>query len=136
MKADRVVLDTERAVLTTEDGFFAALAEGDRKTLEGAVADDCVLIDVLSGSEVPRSVFVESLGSRRLVFESIERLGARVRLYGGTAVVTGETRMIGRFDHQAFQVHSRYTHVYVHGRDGFRLVNAQGTPVAPASVRP
>ena len=129
MKADRAVLTTESAVLMTEDAFFAALSKGDRRALEGAVADECILIDVLSGSEVPRSVFVESLGSRRLAFESIERLGARVRLYGDTAVVTGETRMIGSFDGQAFQVHSRYTHVYVHGPNGFRLVNAQGTPV-------
>ena len=129
-------MNTESAVLTTEADFFAALSKGDRKALESVVADDCVLIDVLSGSEVPRAVFVESVGSRRLVFESIERLDARVRLYDGTAVVTGQTRMIGRFDRRAFQVHSRYTHVYVHGRDGFRLVNAQGTPVAPASVRP
>jgi ketosteroid isomerase-like protein len=129
-------MKTDTAVLQTEERFFAALSQGDRETLDGIVAHDCILIDVLTGSEVPGRDFVDVVGSRRLVFESIERLDARVRLYDGTAIVTGQTRMIGRFDRQAFQVHSRYTHVYVHGRDGFRLVNAQGTPVAPASVRP
>ena len=59
------------------------------------VADDCVLVDVLTGSEVPRATFVELVGSRPLRFESIERFGARVRLYTGTAVVTDRTRMTG-----------------------------------------
>ena len=127
-------MNDERSVLMTEDRFFAALSKGDREALGSVVADDCALIDVLTGSEVPPSVFVEIVGSRRLVFESIERLGARVRLYGDTAVVTGQTRMIGWFDGQSFQAHSRYTHLYVRGRDGFRLVNAQGTPVAMAAV--
>jgi len=127
-------MNSDRAVLMAEDRFFAALSKSDREALGNVVADDCLLIDVMTGSEVPRSDFVEIVGSRRLVFESIERLGARVRLYGSTAVVTGETRMIGRFDAQAFEVHSRYTHVYVQGPDGFRLVNAQGTPVAMAAV--
>ena len=136
MKADTAVLTTESAALKTEDDFFAALSSGDRRALEGVVADDCLLIDVLSGSEVPRTVFVEAVGSRRLVFESIERLGARVRLYGGTAVVTGETRMIGRFDGQSFRVHSRYTHVYVEQHGRWRLVAAQGTPIASESEHP
>ena len=127
-------MDSDRAVLMAEDRFFAALSKGDREALGQTVGDDCLLIEVMTGSEVPRSDFVEIVGSRRLVFESIERLGARARLYGDTAVVTGETRMIGRFDARAFEVHSRYTHVYVRGRDGYRLVNAQGTPVAPAAT--
>lgn len=127
-------MNDDRSVLITEDRFFAALSKGDREALGSVVADDCVLIDVMTGSEAPPSVLVESVGSRRLVFESIERLDARVRVYGDTAVVTGQTRMIGRLDARAFQVHSRYTHVYVHGRDGYRLVNAQGTPVAMAAA--
>jgi ketosteroid isomerase-like protein len=122
-------MNTDKAVLQAEDRFFAALSGGDREVLERVVADDCLLIDVMTGSEVQRRDFVDLVGSRRLVFESIERLGTRCRLYGGAAVVTGQTRMIGRFDTQKFQVHSRYTHVYVHDRTGFRLVNAQGTPI-------
>jgi ketosteroid isomerase-like protein len=126
--------NAESAVLKTEERFFAALARRDREALERLVADDCILIDVLTGSEVPRVVFIDLIGSERLVFESIEPLDARVRLYGVTAVVTGETRMIGRFDTKTFAVHSRYTHVYAHMKDGFRLINAQGTPVAATAA--
>ncbi|HET6373622.1 MAG TPA: nuclear transport factor 2 family protein [Candidatus Polarisedimenticolia bacterium] len=124
-------MTTEATVLLAEDRFFAALSNGDQEELAGVLADDCVLIDVMTGSEVPRSDFVGLVGSGRLVFASIERLDARVRLYGGTAIVTGQTRMIGRFDALSFRVRSRYTHVYAQDLDAFRLVNAQGTPVAP-----
>jgi hypothetical protein len=97
-------MNTDKAVLQVGDRFFAALSGVDPEGLERVVADDCLLVDVMTGSEVPRRDLV---GSRRLVFESIERLGTRCRLYGGAAVVTGQTRMIRRFDTQDFQVHSR-----------------------------
>jgi ketosteroid isomerase-like protein len=131
---EKTTTTAEDAVLKVEDRFFAALSRRDRGALELLVADDCILVDVLTGSEVPRSVFLELVGSERLVFESIEPLGARVRMYGVTAVVNGETRMVGRFETQRFTVHSRYTHVYAHMKDGFRLINAQGTPVTAVSA--
>lgn len=127
-------MKTDKMALLAEERFFAALNKGDREALEEVMADDCVLIDVMTGSEVPRREFVALVGTRRLVFESIERLDARVRLYGETAIVTGQTRMSGRFDKQTFQVRSRYTHVYAEDRGGFRLVNAQGTPVPAAAA--
>lgn len=126
-------MSTVKEALLAEDRFFSALSEGNRQALGGLVADECVLIDVMTGSEVPGPDLVDLVGSRRLVFETIERLGAQVRLYAGTAIVTGQTRMIGRFDAQGFQVRSRYTHVYVQDRDSFRLVNAQGTPIVTAA---
>ena len=125
---------TDRMALLAEERFFAALNEGNREALESVLGEDCVLIDVMTGSEVPRAEFVEFVGSGRLAFESIERLGARVRSYGATAIVTGQTRMSGRFDKQTFQVRSRYTHVYAEDPGGFRLVNAQGTPVPAAAA--
>jgi len=127
-------MSTGTEVMQSEDHFFAALTSGDRSGLVAVVGDEFILIDVMTGSEVPQAVFVELVGSRRLIFESIERLEGRVRLYDTTAIVTGRTRMSGRFDGHAFRVHSRYTHVYAHGRDGWRLVSAQGTPVVEAAA--
>jgi ketosteroid isomerase-like protein len=122
-------MSANREVLTAEERFFAALAAGDRDALEHVAGEDLVLVDVMSGSEVPGAVFAELIGSRRLIFVSIERLEARVRHYDAAAIVTGRTRMAGRFDGRSFQVHSRYTHVYTLDQDGWRLVAAQGTPV-------
>jgi hypothetical protein len=119
-------------VLAAEDRFFHALLEGDPVGLTGVLTPDFLLIDVTTGSEVPGPVLVDLVGSRQLVFEVVERIDARVRLYSGAAIVTGQTRMQGHYGEQRFAAHSRYTHVYVHGTGGWRLASAQGTPISAA----
>ena len=84
----------------------------------------------MTGSEIPGSVLADLVGSGQLVFEAIERIDSRVRTYGPAAVVTGQTRMRGRYQDQSSSAHSRYTHVYVRGDTGWRLASAQGTPIA------
>jgi hypothetical protein len=121
-------------VLIAEDQFFQALLQSDRAGLEGVLARDFLLIDVMTGSEIPRPLLLELVGSRQLVFESVERIDARVRLYGDAAVVTGQTRMRGHYGEQPFEAHSRYTHVYTQAGGAWRLASAQGTPIAAAAV--
>lgn len=121
-------------VVSAEDRFFRALLAGDGAALRGVLAPDFVLVDVMTGSEIPGATLVDLVEAQQLRFESIERVNARVRLYGSAAVVTGETRMQGRFDAQPFGAHSRYTHVYVLAAGAWQLVSAQGTPIAPAGA--
>jgi ketosteroid isomerase-like protein len=121
---------TQDDVLATETKFFEALLQADSAALLAVLTPDFLLIDVMTGSEIPGSVLVDLVGSKQLRFESVNRLDARVRLYGGAAVVTGQTRMQGRYGDQQFQAHSRYTHVYVQGPGGWRLASAQGTPIS------
>jgi ketosteroid isomerase-like protein len=124
----------EHAAMKAEDEFFEALLRGDGTALEAVLTPDFLLIDVMSGSEIPRDVLVALVGSRQLRFESVERIDSLVRQYGDTAVVTGQTRMRGVFGDQRFEAHSRYTHVYVRNEQGWQLASAQGTPiVAPAA---
>jgi ketosteroid isomerase-like protein len=116
---------------TTDRRFFAALIAGDVKTLEDIVTDDFLIIDVFSGSEAGKKELLGGIAAGVLKFTSIEPESARVRRYGTAAVVTGSTRMRGTFGENAFQVHSRYTHVFVGGDNGvgWRLASAQGTPI-------
>jgi ketosteroid isomerase-like protein len=123
-------VSVERGVLAAEDRFFQALLRGDGPGLERVLAPDFLLIDVMTGSEIPRGVLVELVGSRQLVFESVEQIDSRVRPYGEAAVVTGQTRMQGHYGEQRFGAHSRYTHVYVRTGSAWRLASAQGTPIA------
>ena len=127
-------MSADSEVIEAEGRFFGALSSGDRQGLENVLGDDFVLIDVMTGSEIPREVVLDLVGSRQLVFERIERVDASVRLYDKTAIVTGQTRMSGHYGTGGFQVHSRYTHVYAHGRTGWRLVTAQGTPIATTTI--
>lgn len=121
---------TEREVRAADARFFDSLRQRDPETLDGVLGPDFLLIDVMTGSEIPRPVFLDLVGSGQLVFESVQQVDARVRCYDRTAVVTGETRMRGQYGGQPFGSHSRYTHVYLRDWDGWRLVTAQGTPVA------
>ena len=119
--------------LAAEREFFIALVEARPEVLDRVLADDFLLIDIMSGSEVTKPSLLAVLGSGQLRFEVIEPAEQRVRLYQATAVVTGRTRMSGRFGGAPFSALSRYTHVYVEQQGRWRLVVAQGTPIASGS---
>jgi hypothetical protein len=127
-------MDSQDGVLAAEDRFFQALLQADPVSLTAVLTSDFLLVDVMTGSEIPGPVLVDLVGSRQLRFESVNRIDARVRLYGGAAVVTGQTRMQGRYSEQRFEAHSRYTHVYVQGPGGWHLASAQGTPISAAAA--
>jgi ketosteroid isomerase-like protein len=124
----------EHGAMKGEDAFFNALLRGDGTALKAVLTFDFLLIDVMSGSEIPGDVLVDLVGSRQLRFESVERIDSRLRQFGDTAIVTGQTRMRVGFGDQRFEAHSRYTHVYVRNEQGWRLASAQGTPIAAAAV--
>ena len=124
-------MSSDAEVKVAEGQFFDGLLRANRAQLESVLGPDFVLIDVMTGSEIPGAVVVDLVSSGQLVFDSIERIEARVRRYGGTAVVTGATRMRGRYGEEYFGAHSRYTHVYVKSPDRWRLVTAQGTQIQP-----
>ena len=115
--------------LAADREFFNALSHGDIEVLNRLLADDFILIDVMRGSEVPKSTLVALVGSGQLKFESIVLSDSQARLYGGTAVVVGRTEMRMRFEQTVVSVHSRYSHVYVEDRGSWRMVSAQGTQI-------
>lgn len=115
-----------------EQEFFTALVEANVSALNRVLADDFVLIDVMTGSEVSKSMLLEVVGGGGVKFERIDRVEYRVRVYEGTAVVTGRTEMSGKFGDQPFGASSRYTHVFVAEHGQWRMVAAQGTQITPS----
>jgi len=116
--------------LVVDHQFFGALVAGSLESLDELLAEDFILIDVLSGSEISKAALLATAGSGQIRFEGIQPLEARVRRYGATAVITGRTRMNGKFQGSPFEANSRYTHVYVEQQGRWRLVSAQGTQIA------
>ena len=114
-----------------EQQFFSALIQSNHTALDRILTDDFILIDVMRGAEVDKSSLRAAIESGSLKFETIEPAEVRVRLYPGTAIVTGRTQMYGRFGDVPFAARSRYTHVYVQEESQWRLASAQGTPIAP-----
>jgi ketosteroid isomerase-like protein len=112
-----------------ENEFFESLISSDVEKLRKIVSDDVVLIDVMSGSEVSAPQLAEVLQSGHLKFDSIDRIGFKVRTYEGVAIITGQTVMAGAYDGQQFRINSAYTHVFVKENNSWRMASAQGTPI-------
>jgi ketosteroid isomerase-like protein len=123
-------MEDESAPLAAEREFFDALVAGSVKALEPILADDFMLIDVMSGSEISKTALLAVIGSGQLKFGKVEAAPPRVRLYAQTAIVTGRTQMAGQFGDTPFATRSRYTHVYVEQDGRWRLVAAQGTQIS------
>jgi hypothetical protein len=119
-------------ILNVERRFFSALI-GQPAALDELLADDFLLIDVFSGTEVTKRDLLGVIRSGELKFEEIKPKEWWVRFYNGTAVVTGSTKMWGRFAGEAFAVSSRYTHIYAKLVDEWQLVSAQGTQISSVS---
>jgi len=118
----------------TERRFFAALMAGDENTLGEIIADDFLLIDVMTGSEISKADLIAVIGSRQLVFLTVDVLETNLRSYGDAAIVTGRTSITGLYGGTPFAAASRYTHVYIRQEERWRLVTAQGTPIVEATV--
>jgi ketosteroid isomerase-like protein len=123
-------MNHETGPLAADDQFFKALIDADVAALEDLLAADFILVDVMGGSEVPKAALIAMVGSGQLKFESIVPHDSHLRIYGATGVVIGRTEMQMRFEQTTFTTKSRYTHVYVEERGRWRMVSAQGTPIA------
>ena len=74
--------------LATERQFFSALLEAKLESLDQVLADDFLLIDVMSGSEISKPALLGAVGSGQLKCEVVAVVESRVRLYSGTAMST------------------------------------------------
>jgi hypothetical protein len=129
-------MNVEAGPLAADGQFFKALLGADVAALEDLLDGDFILVDVMGGSEVPKAALIGLVGSGQLKFESIKPADTHVRIYGTTGVVIGRTEMQMRFEQTAFTTKSRYTHVYVEEGGQWRMVSAQGTPIAEAQDAP
>jgi ketosteroid isomerase-like protein len=122
------------ALLESDQRFFEALMAADVAALADLLADEFILVGVNDGAVVPRSVLIEAIASGAVRFATIKSHHdeAIVRRLGEVAIVVGRTRMtVTAPDGTGFVLDSRYTHVFTAGTDdGWRLVSAQGTPIA------
>ena len=122
-------MDAETAVLATEQTFFSSLLAADAGTLDGILAHDFQIVDVMRGGLASKGELLGAIGTGVVRFEAIEPSETRVRMYGEAAVVTGRTRMRMSFGPDHVEIRSRYTHVYVRQGGAWQLVSAQGTQI-------
>jgi GNAT superfamily N-acetyltransferase len=120
-------------VLARDESFFTALLAADHDLLAAILADDFLIIDVLSGQVTRRDELLDAITSGQLRFAEVRRYAEErsVRLRASAAVVVGRTRMVMCYQGNEVTAQSRYTHVYVRESGRWCLMSAQGTPVRP-----
>jgi GNAT superfamily N-acetyltransferase len=106
------------------------LLAADHDRLGTILADDFVIIDVLSGQVAGREELLGAISSGQLRFAEVTRYAddRSVRLRDSAAVVAGRTQMVMRYQGDEVTAHSRYAHVYTRDSGRWRLMSAQGTP--------
>ena len=115
--------------MTVDREFLRALVAGQFDSVDRILADDFVMID-LTGAVVPKDGFLGGLRSGALKFTSIQPEDISAHVYDHTALVRGRTAMKGSFQGMPFTFNSCYTHTYIQQSGRWRMVAAQGTPIA------
>ncbi|MFG6458297.1 nuclear transport factor 2 family protein [Roseateles sp. BYS96W] len=110
------------------DAWDRAIVAKDRAAIVANMADDFRQIDGQGNVENLRS-FVDGLVSPALVIDPYTVEDFEVRLYGDTALLSGRTRMTGRYDGKPFSSHYRYIDVYVRRAGAWKIVSVQITPL-------
>lgn len=113
------------ATLTAQaDRWDKAIVAKDRAAIEANMAEDFRQIDAAGNIETKES-FVRDLVSPQLTIDPYTVEDFEVRLYGDVALLSGRTRMTGRYDGKAFSTHYRYIDVYVRRGEVWRIVSVQ-----------
>jgi len=120
---------TAEALRAQADAWDAAIIRKDRAAIEANMADSFFQIGS-DGDTADKAKFLEGITSDKLVIEPYTVEDFRVRFYGDTALITGDTDMHGSWDGKPFHSHYRFTDTYVREADGkWRVVNVQTTEV-------
>jgi len=111
-------------VLAAERARIEALVADDFEALEQIFADD--LLYVHSNANVDsKASFLDSLRSKRLKYKSLTHSDQRVRCYGDTAILTGQTNVISISDGKENLHRLRFTLVYVLEKGRWRFTTWQ-----------
>ncbi|MDR7332701.1 nuclear transport factor 2 family protein [Roseateles asaccharophilus] len=110
------------------DAWDRAIVAKDRAAIAANMADDFRQIDARGNVETKAS-FVDGLVTPDLVLDPYTVEDFEVRVYGDTALISGRTRMTGRYQGQPFSTHYRYIDVYVKRGGAWKIVSVQISPI-------
>jgi ketosteroid isomerase-like protein len=109
--------------------FLGALTAQNYAALEALYSDDYMLVRP-DGSVLNKQEVLQDLRNNGLTFHSIDLLQSLVRIYGSTAVLTGESRTVTSRDGAENRAHFRFIAVYARDGEAIRLAHFQSTTLA------
>ncbi|BBB63681.1 hypothetical protein UNDKW_5408 [Undibacterium sp. KW1] len=121
--------DAKNAALVAQltklsDDWDAAIVRKDKVAIEANMAEDFRQIDG-DGDLETKTSFVNGLVSDKLEIDPYKVEDFEIRLYGNVALLSGRTKMTGRYEGKPFKSHYRYIDIYAQ-RDGkWQIVSVQ-----------
>ena len=110
-----------------EHRLARAWVDGDRKFIEGILADDWSVTDLTGRVLKKKEVLLEAFGSDERQIVSMTISDIRVRPFTEWAVVTGETRAAGSYQGQVMEVRLRFTDVFAERGGRWQVVASHAT---------
>ena len=115
------------AELTAQaDRWDKAIVRKDRAAIADNMAEDFRQIDG-DGDFEDKASFVDGVVSPKLQIDPYTVEDFDVRIYGDVALLSGRTRMTGRYDGKPFTTNYRYIDVYVRKDGRWRIASVQIT---------
>lgn len=118
-----------RQLKQQSDAWDQAIVRKDGTAIAANMAEDFRQIDG-DGDLETKASFVAGLVSDKLQIEPYTVEDFEIRLYGDVALLSGRTRMRGRYAGKAFESHYRYIDVYHREQDKWKIVSVQITKLA------
>jgi hypothetical protein len=121
--------NVEQEVLTANRLLSEATGKNDLGLMEQLWSEDFIFTD-RQGRIWTKAQQIENFKSQTLVYDRLSEDDIRVKVYGGTAVVTGRTDQRVRFGSEVSENRTRYTRVYVKRNGRWQIVATQRTDIA------
>lgn len=119
--------DADIALLTRQaQAWDEAIVRRDATAIAANMAEDFRQIDG-DGDIADKAAFMRDIVSPKLTIDPYTVEDFEIRLYGDMALLSGRTRMTGRYDGKAFVSHYRYIDVYARRAGRWQIVSVQIT---------
>jgi ketosteroid isomerase-like protein len=116
--------DSRAQLARISDAWDAAIVRKDREAIAANMAEDFRQISA-DGQVRNKEDFLRILTDARLVIDPYSVEDFEIRLHGDIALLSGHTRMKGKYDGAAFVEEYRYIDIYAF-RDGqWRIISVQ-----------
>lgn len=120
-----------REVLEVKHQYDEAQLKNDGAWFRRMFADDYMFV-LPDSTVVTKEEFVKDLESRDLVWESVSGRDMRVRVYGNTAIVTGQFFGKGRYKGTAVDEHQLFTSVWIRRNGQWQAVSEHASNLPQA----
>lgn len=107
---------------------YRSLINQDFEALADLYANEYMLVRP-DGSVLNKEAVLHDLTLGGLTFKSIDLVGEDVRMYGETAILTGESRTLACRNGEELSSRFRLVAVYTRDAEEFKLIHFQSTPL-------